>query len=163
MSQKIKLVSRMNRNIHLHLPEYRYTRDFDYEGQTHLIDKDILDQAIYNPSVMAAFQNGLLFIDDEDARIEYGLEVKDEDGQIEYEPISFSSEEIYEKLTTLSLAELKKIVEDLPRIQQDRFVDIAIEKGYMDYAKNAYFRRLTGRDIIKTIEMTKDEPEEEEE
>ena len=161
MSKKIKIVSRMNSPINFNLPEYHYTRDFIREGQAHIIDKDILDQAIYNPNVMAAFEHGLLYIDDEEARIEYGLEVKDEDGNIEYEPISFSSEEIYEKLTSLPLSELRKIVDELPAVQQHRFVDVAIEKGYMDYAKNSYFKRITGRDIIKTIEMTREESEEE--
>jgi len=157
MSKKIKLISKISSNINLYLPEYHYSRDFTKEGQTHIIDKDVLDQAIYTPSVMAMFENGLLYIDDEDARIEYGLEVKDEKGNIEHAPTILSSEEVYEKLTTLNLADLKKVVDELPPVQQQRFVDVAIEKGYMDYAKNIYFKKLTGRDIIKTIEITKEE------
>ena len=157
MSKKIKLISKINRKIHFHIPEYHYTRDFLHEGQAHLIDKDILDQIIYNPAIAQTFQQGVIYIDDEEARIEYGLEVKDEKGEIIIEPLVLSSEEIYEKLTTLNLADLKKVVDELPPVQQQRFVDVAIEKGYMDYAKNIYFKKLTGRDIIKTIEMTKEE------
>ena len=160
MSKKIKITSKINSPINFNLPEYHYTRDFTYEGQSYIIEKDILDQAIYNPSVMRAFEAGILYIEDEEARIEYGLEVKDEKGNVEVAPIVFTSDEIYEMLTTKTLKELKVIVDELPKVQQQRFVDVAIEKGYMDMAKNAYFKKLTGRDIIKTIQITDDSTEE---
>lgn len=161
MSKKIKITSKYNSPINFNLPEYHYTRDFTYEGQSHIIDKDILDQAIYNPSVMRAFEAGILYIEDEDARVEYGLEVKDEEGVVDVAPPVFTSDEIYEMLTTKTLKELKEVVDELPRVQQDRFVDVAIEKGYMDMAKNAYFKKLTGRDIIKTIQITDNSTDEE--
>ena len=164
MSEKIKLVSRVNRHVTIYAPEYRFVRTFDKAGQSFIIDKDTLDQILYLPGIRQVFERGIITIEDKAARVEYGLEAEDEEGNIDFAVEVLTPEDILDKLKNTDYKEFKTYFEDLDSEKQKRFVDVAVENKFLDYAKCALIKRITGRDIAKIIEITSDEePEEEEE
>lgn len=154
MGKKIKLISKVNANFNVNFPEFRYNRDFNGEGASQLIDKDVLDELVYDERFARAVRNGVLYIDDKDARVEYGFDIEDNDGNIVETPTILSTEEILKMLQELNFQDFKTKVESLPMSQVQRIVDVAVEHKLIDYAKAQLLKRLTSRDLIKIIELT---------
>jgi hypothetical protein len=60
-------------------------------------------------------------------------------------------------LKAKTITDFKAYVENLPVEQQLRFVDIAIKNKIVDYEKAMFLKELTGRDIMKIIQLNEEE------
>lgn len=156
MSKKVKIVSYAGNSIRINIPELRVNRLFEKQGQSYLFDVDTIEEMFYYPSVEELFTKGLFYIDDKELRIKLGLE--EENGTVsETITAPISDTTILTYLKAKPINEFKKYVEVLPVEQQLRFVDIAIANKIVDYEKSMYLKELTGRDIMKTIQLNEEE------
>mgnify|MGYP003290905180 CR=1 FL=1 len=156
MSNKVKITSYVGHKIRINVPELRVNRLFEKQGQSYLFDKDVVEEMFFYPSVERFFTNGTLFIEDKDLRIKLGLE--EEDGTVAQTvtaPISNTT--ILAYLNAKPINEFKAYVKELPIEQQLRFVDLAIENKIVNYEKCMFLKELTGRDIMKVIQLNEEE------
>ena len=156
MSNKVKITSYAGHAIRINIPELRVNRLFEQQGQSFLFDADIVEEMFYYPSVEELFTKGLFQIDDKKLRIKLGLE--EEDGTVAQTvtaPISNTT--ILAYLNAKPINEFKAYVEELPIEQQLRFVDLAIENKIVNYEKCMFLKELTGRDIMKVIQLNEEE------
>jgi hypothetical protein len=156
MSNKVKITSYVGHKVRINVPELRVNRLFEKQGQSYLFDKDVVEEMFFYPSVERFFTNGTLFIEDKDLRIKLGLE--EEDGTVAQTvtaPISNTT--ILAYLNAKPINEFKAYVKGLPIEQQLRFVDLAIENKIVNYEKCMFLKELTGRDIMKVIQLNEEE------
>jgi hypothetical protein len=156
MTKKVKIISYTNNAIRLYIPSLRVNRLFEKYGQSYLFDADVIEEIFYYPSIENLFVKGLFYIDDKELRVKLNLE--EEDGTVaETVTAPISDATILAHLKTKPMGEFKKYVENLPIEQQMRFVDIAIANKIIDYNKLNLLKNLTGKDVIKIIQLNEEE------
>ena len=156
MSKKVKVISYAGNSIRINIPELRVNRLFEKQGQSYLFDVDTLEEMFYYPSVEELFTKGLFYIDDKELRIKLGLE--EENGTVaETVTAPVSDTSILTYLKAKPINEFKKYVETLPIEQQLRFVDVAVKNKIVDYEKSMLLKELTGKDIMKIIQLNEEE------
>ena len=154
MDKKIKVVSTVDYNVGLFVPEINLVRNFSKEGASYLIDSELLAEALNYPGVRAIFDDGLLIIPEENDRIELGLQAEG-DGDI-YKIKMMGKEDFLTLLEAGTLEELKDIVQYMSREQIERLAYIAIENKVMDYNKINFIKSISGIDILECIKNMKD-------
>lgn len=156
MAEKVKIISYVEHSVRINIPELRVNRLFEKQGQSYLFDSDIVEEMFYYPAVEELFTKGLFYIDDKKLRIKLGLE--EEDGKVaETVTAPISDTTIIAYLNTKPINEFKDYVENLPIEQQMRFVDAAIKNKIVNYEKSQFLKELTGRDIMKIIQLNEEE------
>jgi hypothetical protein len=156
MAEKVKITSYSNGMLNLYIPELRVNRFFEKNGQSFLFDKDAVEEMFYYPAVENLFKKGILYIEDKEIRKKFGLE--EENGSVSEDVVApISNATILAYLNVKPFNEFKEYVSKLPLIQQERFVSIAIEKKILDYNKINLLKELTGKDIIKIIQLNEEE------
>ena len=73
---KIKIKSMTNGRIGIKIPELRLNRTWEKKGSVTDIDFDTLSQAMYYPGVDYMFKEGILYIDDMEAKKEVYKKLK---------------------------------------------------------------------------------------
>ena len=74
MAKKVKVTNNVNQYVTLFEKSLNFRMVFERKGVSSLIDLDILQQMIYNVGVEVIFKQGILTIDDMEAKIALGLE-----------------------------------------------------------------------------------------
>ena len=156
MTKKVKIISYTNDAIRIYVPSLRVNRLFEKYGQSFLFDADTVEEMFYYPSIENLFIKGLFYIDDKELRVKLNLE--EEDGTVAETVIApISDATILAHLKTKPIGEFKKYIENLPIEQQMRFVDIAVANKIIDYEKSMFLKELTGKDIMKIIQLNEEE------
>lgn len=146
MSRKIMVKSHSNATVVYHLPDLGFTRTFEKKGAVKPIPFDVLAQGMYNDGAEAMFRLGILTIEDQEARIELGLE----------EAI-FSIDD-NQKKRLLTIAPLHDLKETCKKMNEQQILDLvyfAIENEIGNFDKAAFLKEITNIDIIKAIELNK--------
>lgn len=156
MANKVKVISYTDNSVRINIPELRVNRLFEKQGQSYLFDADVLEEMFYYPSVEELFTKGLFYIDDKSLRVKLGLE--EENGKVsETITAPISNTTILAYLNVKPINEFKEYVENLPLEQQLRFVDLAIENKIVNYEKCMFLKEVTGKDIMKIIQLNEEE------
>jgi hypothetical protein len=156
MTKKVKIISYTNDAIRIYVPSLRVNRLFEKYGQSFLFDADVVEEMFYYPSIENLFTKGLFYIDDKELRVKLNLE--EEDGTVAETVVApISDATILAHLKTKPIGEFKKYIENLPIEQQMRFVDIAVANKIIDYEKSMFLKEITGKDIMKIIQLNEEE------
>ena len=155
---KIRIKNMTNSRCGINIPELRLKRTWERKNAIREIDFDTLQQANYYPGVEYMFTQGILYIDDMDAKIALGLE---EEGTVEPTQIIVLTEAQKDRyLKNLPINEFKIEVKKLSWEQLQDLVDYAIEKEYADMDKCDFLKSLTQIDIIRAIQLNRADKEE---
>lgn len=152
-NRKINVISTVDATVGIDDPQVRFSRKWERKGAVRQIDFDTLQELVYNPGAWNMFVNGILYIDDMEAKIALGLEREEAT-----EPENIIVLDDKQKIRYLKLApiqDLKEICTKLTETELNNLVDFAITNEIIDYDKSIFLRGLTGRDIIKTIELNR--------
>ena len=76
-SNKVKVTSMTTGRLGVIIPEYNFNRTWPNKGSSMLVDKDVLEQLMFNEGVRYMFDNGMLYIEDMETKKELGLEPED--------------------------------------------------------------------------------------
>ena len=158
MGKQVQIKSMVQRMVAITAPEYNLRREWPRKGAVRSIDIDVLREAIYSPGVERLFREGYLYIEDMGVKIELGLEPSTATKPTE---IIVPSENDFKKLYELSdFNEFKEEFQNLLPAQQKEAVNYAIENNLMiDYARNAFIRRIANVDIISSVKLKRDAEE----
>lgn len=155
MAEKVKVIGYVGNKTRIYIPELRVNRLFEKYGQSFLFDRDTVEEMFYYPSIESAFKEGLFYIDDKDLRIKLGLE--EENGELGDEVIApISDTTILTYLKAKSYEDFEAYVTELPKVHQDRFINVAVDNKVLDYNKLNLLKKLTGKDVVKIIQLNEE-------
>ena len=158
MEDKIKVVNLVSARVNIDLPDVRLKRIWERKGAVKTIPFDQLEEAMYHPGVEALFREGTLGIEDLEIKKRLGLEPEDAVEPVNIIILDDAQRKRY--LTVMPLHEFKEKIKTLPREQVSELAHYAIDNEYADFDKDEIIKKITGIDIIGTIQMNKADKEE---
>lgn len=156
MAKKVKVTNNVNQYITLFDRSLNFKMTFERRGVSRLIDLDILQQMIYNVGVEKVFKQGLLVIDDMEAKIALGLEPEGAKEPINI--ITLTDAQKRRHLTVSPMDEFKTTVSKLPFEQIKELARFAIANELIgNMEKVDYLKEKTSIDILKAIQMNRED------
>jgi hypothetical protein len=145
----IMVVSASDFTIVVNVPDIPLHRTWKKRGAKFPIDRKILLQAYYDPSVEALFREGMLTTNDVEFLKEVGL--MEEDGTENV--VVLTPALLVRLIKTMPVAEVKKELPKLSRSQLEELADYAIEH-YTEMAMDRIdvLSKATGKNIMKAID-----------
>ena len=158
MEEKVKVVNLISSRVNIDLPEMRLNRIWEKKGAVKAIPFNQLEEALYNPGVEALFREGILGIEDLEIKKKLGLEPEDAERPVNIIILDDTQRKRY--LKVLPLHEFKEKIKTLPVEQIRELAQFAIDNEIVDFDKAEIIKKITGTDIIGTIQMNKADKEE---
>lgn len=157
MEEKVKVVNLISSRVNIDLPELRLNRIWEKKGAVKTIPFDQLEEALYNPGVEALFRNGALGIEDLEIKKKLGLEPEDAKEPVNIIILDDTQRKRY--LRVMPLHEFKEKIKELPMEQIKELAQFAIANEIVDFDKCEILKKITGTDVIGTIQMNKADQE----
>lgn len=153
MDKKVIVESMTNATVGVHVPDIRLHVNWERKGAKKPVSFELLQQAMYDPGVEYMFKEGMLYIDDMEAKIALGLEP--EDAKEPQNIIVLDDKQRRRYLTVMPLADFKTAMGTLPSEQIKALVDFAVQNEIIDMEKDKVLQELTGVNIVKAIELNR--------
>ncbi|MBR4155400.1 MAG: hypothetical protein IKU01_01675 [Bacteroidales bacterium] len=155
-NKQVFLTSTSKAYVVIDIPDLHLKRLWEKKGAKKPIAFDILQQAIYDPSVEYLLNQGILVIDDMDVKIALGLEAEDvkETGKVNLIALSDSDMERY--MTVMPIYEFKEKIKELKKEQIFALTDYAIEHELTNMEKCDILKGYTEIDIIRAVQLNRD-------
>ena len=157
MEEKVKVVNLISSRVNIDLPELRLNRIWEKKGAVKTIPFDQLEEALYHPGVEALFRNGALGIEDLEIKKKLGLEPEDVKEPVNIIILDDTQRKRY--LRVMPLHEFKEKIKELPMEQIKELAQFAIANEIVDFDKCEILKKITGTDVIGTIQMNKADQE----
>lgn len=144
----VMIKSATNRTVVVFIPDIPLNKIWKKKGSMLPIERKVLIQAYYDPSVEFLFKNGILTTDDKDFLQAVGL--ADEDGQLEV--ITLTDTVLKRYISAMPLAELKQEILKLTHIQVEELAQYAIEHyTILNNDRIELLSKASNIDIIKAV------------
>lgn len=152
MSEKVTVISNMPHTIGILLPNLNLRAEWRKKGAKVLIDKEVLEQAMFDPGTEYMFQNGMLYIEDMKTKIDLGIEPP---GAEEPENVIILTDAQKSELMSSKKQawELKEKLSKMSYEGKKDFCDYVIEHELMDSKKSLIIKEICGIDTVNAIRM----------
>lgn len=157
-NKKIMIKNLSNGRVGINLPDLRLKRIWERKNAEKPIEFGVLQQAIYDPGVEYMFTQGILGIDDMEAKIALGLEPEDAKEPVNI--IILTDAQKKRLWTVAPTFEFKNTLRELPYEQIEELADYAIENEYINMEKCALIKDCIQRDILAAIQLNRKDKEE---
>ena len=157
MVEKVKVTNLVSSRVNINIPDVRLNRIWEKKGATKTVPFDQLEEALYNPGVEALFREGILGIEDLEIKKQLGLEPDDATEPVNIIVLNDQQRKRY--LTVMPFGEFKEKIKDLPVEQIRELAQFAIDNEIADFDKAEVIEKITGVDIIGSIQMKKQDEE----
>lgn len=154
---KVKVISLTAHRVGVNVPGLNFKREWLKRGASVDIDRNILEELMYDNGFRYMIDNGMLYIEDMATKIELGIEAPDTTAPTAI--IALDEKMMKRYLSVLPYAEFEAKVSDLTREQVASLAQFAIDNKLIDFDKCELLKKLTGRNIIKAIELEKQDKE----
>ena len=145
----VKVINTLNHAVGVYIPELNFKRTWAKRGAIIKIDKDKLEEMMYDPGFSYMLEQGVLYIEDMEVKKELGLEPET---AVEPENIVILNEkEQRAYMIKLTQEEFEEKVSKLSHEQIISLAEYAITNKLSDMNKCAYLKKLCGRDVIESI------------
>lgn len=153
MSDKVKIISSFDGRCGIDNSDLHISRKWPARGSSVLIDKEIVEELMYDPSFKNMIDDGTLYIEDFEFKKELGIEPED----AKTETIIYLGEKELERYwKNMPLSQFKVEVKNLKKAQLDSLADYAMTHGDDGSIPKAnYLSEISGRNILKGIELRK--------
>ena len=155
---KVKLISKVPHEVYIEDIQQNVRHTFTGIGSSFSIEKDILEQMMFDPGISYMLENGILYIEDMEVKKELGIEPPDATEPVNVIVLSEADKRRY--LTSMPLFDFKEKIKSLKYEQLQQLADFAIENKLGDFEKSEIIKELCGRDIIRAIQLRKANEEE---
>lgn len=152
---KVKVTSMVKGRVGVSLSELRFKREWPRMGTSIPVDMSILQEAIFDPGFSRMINDGILIIDDKEARIKLGLE----SGEKEEEFMPLNEMQMIKLLKVSDVKEFEDTLKKMSGAQRRTLADIAIEKEIDSFDKTDLIKKYSGLDVRKTIELNRKDRE----
>lgn len=156
MARKIKITNNSNQYVVLSDRSLNFKAVFERRGVTRLVDLEILQQMIYNAGVEILFKQGVLVIEDMEAKIELGLEPEGAKEPVNI--ITLNDAQKKRHLTVSPMKEFKELIDKMPLEQVKELARFAIANELVgNMEKVDYLQSKTNINILKGIQTIREE------
>ena len=150
-NDKVKVISTLKNKVTVNVPDIRFNRTWPTAGATVNIDKETLNDLMYDPGFYNMIKMGILFIEDMEVKKEMGLEPEDATEPVNLILLTDKEKKYY--LTELSLVGFKDKVKKLSKNQLEELADFAIKNKLVDMDKCKVIKEACGRDVVRAIQL----------
>ncbi len=151
-NNKIKVINMQNHAVSVKVPAALFQREWPGRGAAVMIEKEKLEELLYDVGFKYMVDNGILYIEDLQAKKDLGLEPEDATAPVNIMVLMEADKKRY--MTVMPIKDFKVQVKKLSQEQLNLLVDYAITNRYADFDKANTLKELTGRDIIQTIRLS---------
>lgn len=148
---KVVVTCMVNHPVSINVRSIPFAREWIGNGSSQKIEKDILEQIMYDPGVKFMFDHGMLYIEDMEVKKELGLEP--EDAREPMNIIVLDDKQKRDCLIKLSYKKFTELVDKLSLEQVCELARYAIDNKMIDYERDEYIKSKCGKDIISTIRL----------
>lgn len=149
--EKVKVVSTVESRLGVKVPEMRFNRQWLKKGAAVMIDKNTLEELMYDFGFRKMIETGMLYIEDMAVKKELGLEPEDAKAPVNI--VVLTDKDMRHYMVTMPLAQFKEKVEELKNEQLQTLIDFAIKNRLGDIDKSNYIKQLCGKDIVRAIQL----------
>ena len=151
--EMVTVVSTVNGLVGIYLPDLRFKKEWTRKGQKQKIDKELLQDIMYDPGSEYMFRTGMLYIEDMDIKKEIGLEPEDATEPVNI--IVLDEKQLNRYLTVMPLHEFKENVKKLSIEQAKNLVDYAVQKETITFDKAEFLEKVTGLNAMSMIQLNR--------
>ena len=150
---KVNVKCMVNHHVSIKGPSVNFAREWVGKDSVQKIDKETLEQIMFDVGVRNMFNDGVLYIEEMDVKKEIGLEPEDASAPVNI--IVLNDKQKREYLINKPYEEFTAMVDKLSLTQLNELADYAIDKKLIDFDRDEYIKSKCGRDIINTIRLNK--------
>lgn len=157
MEGKVTIVSTFVGSVVVDLRDMHFSHTWAKKGDKFSVSKDIFEAMMYNNGARAMFEDGTLYTEDMETKIEYGLEPEGATEPVNI--IILSDKEMERYLRILPLYDFKAKLENVSNEQIIGLAQYAIQNRIMDLDKFKYIKERVGIDCLAAIKMEQEAKE----
>ena len=151
--EMVTVISTVNGVVGIYLPDLRFKKEWTRKGQRQKIDKELLQDIMYDPGSEYMFRTGMLYIEDMDIKKEIGLEPEEATEPVNI--IVLDEKQLNRYLTIMPLHEFKENVKKLSIEQAKNLVDYAVQKETITFDKAEFLEKVTGLNAMSMIQLNR--------
>jgi len=152
--KKVTVVNMVDAQVGIKNPDFRFQANWPAKGSKVRIDKQMLDDLMYEDGVRYLFDNGILYIDDMQDKIDLGLE--DEGTTEPTKIIVWTEADMKKYLTVKPMHEFKAAFDKLSRDQQQEVARYMVANELVGSLEKAeYVQKKTEIDVISAVRLNK--------
>lgn len=153
------ITSKSDCKLVANIPELRFYKVWTQRGMKLPVEKDILEQAVYDPGFSYLLNSGLLFIEDMETKKNLGIEPADATEPVNV--IELTDLLLSRMIKAMPMEELKKNVAKLSAPQREDLAQYAIDhNAELNMSKIDFLSTACGKDILTAIKNKKAAEEE---
>lgn len=149
---KVNIVNTIRGDILVEVREIPFRHEWIAQGASYAVDRDVLEQLMYDRGFKYMIDTGMLYIEDMKEKQDLGLEPEDATEPVNI--IVLNDKERRRYMVNLSLKEFKEKVKKLSYEQIVQLADYAVANRLADFDKAEFLKELCGRDIIQAIRLS---------
>lgn len=156
---KIILENMINARVGINNPELKVKRTWEKKGAKKPITWETLQELFYDPGVEYMLEQGILYVDNEEARIALGLQPSEDNPEA---TTVRKMDEAYLKrlMGAMPFDEFKIELANLTHEQIEMLVQYAIANECLDLSKTDELKKITGYDVVRAVQLNRQDKEE---
>ena len=155
--EKIRVISKHQGPISVNISDLRFKREWPNKGASVLIEKETLEEMMYDSGFKYMIDTGMLYIEDLEVKKELGLEPEDATEPINI--IVLSDNDMKRMMTAMPQFEFDAKLKTLNYEQMLALADFAIRNELGDFGKCDAIKKACGKDILTAIKLNREDKE----
>lgn len=155
--EKIRVISKHQGPISVNIPDLRFKREWPNKGASVLIERETLEEMMYDNGFKYMIDTGMLYIEDLEVKKELGLEPEDATEPVNI--IVLSDNDMKRMMTAMPQFEFDAKLKTLNYEQMLALADFAIKNELGDFGKCDAIKKACGKDILTAIRLNREDKE----
>ena len=155
--EKIRVISKHQGPVSVNISDLRFKREWPNKGASVLIEKETLEEMMYDSGFKYMIDTGMLYIEDLEVKKELGLEPEDATEPVNI--IVLSDNDMKRMMTAMPQFEFDAKLKTLNYEQMLALADFAIKNELGDFGKCDAIKEACGKDILTAIKLNREDKE----
>ena len=155
--EKIRVISKHQGPISVNISDLRFKREWPNKGASVLIERETLEEMMYDSGFKYMIDTGMLYIEDLEVKKELGLEPEDATEPVNI--IVLSDNDMKRMMTAMPQFEFDAKLKTLNYEQMLALADFAIKNELGDFGKCDAIKKACGKDILTAIKLNREDKE----
>lgn len=155
--EKIRVISKHQGPVSVNISDLRFKREWPNKGASVLIEKEALEEMMYDSGFKYMIDTGMLYIEDLEVKKELGLEPEDATEPVNI--IVLSDNGMKRMMTAMPQFEFDAKLKTLNYEQMLALADFAIKNELGDFGKCDAVKKACGKDILTAIKLNREDKE----
>ena len=155
--EKIRVISKHQGPVSVNISDLRFKREWPNKGASVLIEKETLEEMMYDSGFKYMIDTGMLYIEDLEVKKELGLEPEDATEPVNI--IVLSDNDMKRMMTAMPQFEFDAKLKTLNYEQMLALADFAIKNELGDFGKCDAIKKACGKDILTAIRLNRGDKE----